>query len=165
MARILDKFLPDVGAQLIKATQEYDFVKSELDSLDEIKAEYLRLLTSNTEKECQAGVSLYGVHRDDLDIMINGESSRSFASQGQQRSAVLSLKLAEGEVNREICGEYPVYLLDDVLSELDEKRKKFVINGIKEKQVIITSCEDGENMKFADIVTEVVGGNYVSSYR
>ena len=128
-----------------------------------IKKAYISLLNSSVEREIAAGVTLFGVHRDDIEININGENSRSFASQGQQRSAVLSLKLAEGEVNRAICGEYPVYLLDDVLSELDEKRRTFVINGIKEKQVIITSCENDENMKFADSVTEVVGGNYVSS--
>ena len=123
------------------------------------------MFKNNKDKEFAAGITLYGIHRDDIEININGENTRKFASQGQQRSAILSLKLAEGEVNREICGEYPVYLLDDVLSELDEKRKKFIINGIKEKQVIITSCENDESMKFADSLIEVVGGNYVSSRR
>ncbi len=131
---------------------------------EEIKRKYFELLSSNIEKELAAGVTLYGPHRDDIEIFINGEDTRSYASQGQQRSAVLSLKLAEGEVNRNICGEYPVYLLDDVLSELDEKRKKFVINGIKEKQVIITSCENDNDMKFADSLIEVKGGKYVSSH-
>ena len=133
--------------------------------ISDIRDEYFRLLTSNTERERAAGVSLYGPHRDDIEINIGGESARSFASQGQQRSCVLSMKLAEGEVNKDICGEYPVYLLDDVLSELDEKRKSFVINGIKEKQVVVTSCENDESMRFADAVFEVSGGNYVSSYR
>lgn len=133
------------------------------DDREEIKNEYFKLLSSSTERECAAGMTLFGVHREDVDININGESARSFASQGQQRSAVLSLKLAEGEVNRDICGEYPVYLLDDVLSELDGKRKEFVINGIKNNQVIITSCEDIGELKFADSVTEVSEGRYVSS--
>lgn len=140
-------------------------IPDEIKDYGEIKEEYIKALSSNLEKEFAAGVSLYGVHRDDLEIYINGESARLFCSQGQQRSIVLSLKLAEGEVNRAICGEYPVYLLDDVLSELDEKRKNFVIKGIKEKQVIITSCENEESMKFADSVVEVDGGNYVSSHR
>lgn len=140
-------------------------IPEELTSSEDIKNEYIRLLSTNTERECAAGVTLYGPHRDDMEINVNGSLARAFASQGQQRSLVLSMKLAEGEVNREICGEYPVYLLDDVLSELDEKRQKFVINGIKEKQVIITSCESDGILKFADAVTEVVGGNYVSSYR
>ncbi len=140
-------------------------IPDELNSPEDIKSEYIRLLCSNTERECAAGVTLFGPHRDDMEIYINEKSARAFASQGQQRSLVLSVKLAEGEVNREICGEYPVYLLDDVLSELDEKRRKFVINGIKEKQVIITSCESDGILKFADSITEVEGGNYVSSYR
>ena len=140
-------------------------VENEIKTVEDIKERYDFLLKSNLEKELSAGVSLYGVHRDDLEIEINGVSARSFASQGQQRSAVLSLKLSEGEVNREICGEYPVYLLDDVLSELDGKRKEFIINGIKEKQVIITSCENGEDMNFADTVIEVEGGKYVFAHR
>ncbi len=140
-------------------------ISEDLRDKDDIKKEYVRIFTSSIEKECSAGVSLYGPHRDDIQILINGEDTRIFASQGQQRSAILSLKLAEGEVNREICGEYPVYLLDDVLSELDEKRRSFVIKGIKDKQVIITSCESDEDIKFADFLIEAEGGKYVSSCR
>ena len=95
-----------------------------------------------------------------MEIFINGVSARSYASQGQQRSIVLALKLAEGEVNREICGEYPVFLFDDVLSELDEKRKNYVLSGIGERQIIITSCEsEGKNIP-ADRIIEVRGGIY-----
>ncbi|MBR2465996.1 MAG: DNA replication/repair protein RecF [Clostridia bacterium] len=164
----LDVYSKEIQYKISDGKEELSlFYKSgideELEDKEDIKKAYISLLNSSVEREIAAGVTLFGVHRDDIEININGENSRSFASQGQQRSAVLSLKLAEGEVNRAICGEYPVYLLDDVLSELDEKRRTFVINGIKEKQVIITSCENDENMKFADSVTEVVGGNYVSS--
>ncbi len=142
------------------------FYKSgiEEDAVD-IKNKYIKIFTSDFERECAAGVTLHGPHRDDIEIKINGKNARVYASQGQQRSAVLSLKLAEGEVNREICGEYPVYLLDDVMSELDEKRRAFVLGGIKEKQVIITSCENDEIKSLADSVTEVYLGEYVSSYR
>lgn len=166
----LDSFATDIQKNISDGKEELRlFYKSgisfECDTVEKIKSEYIKIFTENLERECAAGVSLFGPHRDDVDVFINGEYARAYASQGQQRSAVLSMKLAEGEVNREICGEYPVYLLDDVLSELDEIRKKFVINGIKDKQVIITSCENDENMKFADLVTEVSGGKYVSSYR
>ncbi len=140
-------------------------IPNELEDKKEIKKEYIKKLTENTEKEIFAGVTLYGPHRDEVEIMINNLDTRSFASQGQQRSCVLSLKLAEGEVNRAVCGEYPVYLLDDVLSELDEGRKRFVINGIRERQVIITSCEYGEDLKFADSLIEVKDGNYVFTRR
>ncbi len=126
---------------------------------EEIRAEYLRIFTEYLERERAAGISLFGPHRDDMEILINGKSARHFASQGQQRSVVLSLKLAEGEVNREICGEYPVFLFDDVLSELDEKRKKYVLSGIKEKQIIITGCERDPDVN-ADNIIEVSSGEF-----
>ena len=137
-------------------------IEKEISDIDEIKNEYKRILTLNLEKEKIVGSSLYGPHRDDLLININGKSARLFASQGQQRSIVLSLKLGEGEVNRDICGEYPVFLFDDVLSELDEKRKKFIIDGIGEKQIIITSCENNIKEIFADRIIEVKDGEYFS---
>jgi DNA replication and repair protein RecF len=114
------------------------------DSFDrkEVEEEYKRIFTENIMKERYAGVTLYGPHREDLVISLNGMDSRVFASQGQQRSVVLSLKMAEGEVSRELFSEYPVFLFDDVLSELDEKRQSFVLSGIKDKQIIITSCEN-----------------------
>ena len=113
-----------------------------------------------TEKEKNAGITLFGPHRDDMEININGKSSRIFASQGQQRSIVLSLKIAEGEIIKELCGEYPVFLFDDVLSELDEKRKRYIIKGKGEKQILISSCEKDENIFFADRVIKVSQGKY-----
>ena len=95
-----------------------------------------------------------------MEILLNGVSARSFASQGQQRSIVLSLKLAEGEVNRDICGEYPVFLFDDVLSELDEKRKEYVLSGIGERQIIITSCDKESLVSAASNIIEVKDGIY-----
>ena len=131
------------------------------DTLDKerVKEAYYRKLTSNIERECIVGQSLYGPHRDDLEIMINGKPARYFASQGQQRSVVLSLKLAEGEVSREISGEYPVFLFDDVLSELDEKRRKYILEGIGERQIIITSCERDDG-KIEGKKIEVRSGSY-----
>lgn len=142
-------------------------VDEQYSTLSEIKDEYLRVFKRENEREKMAGITLFGVHRDDIDIMINGKSARSFSSQGQQRSIVLALKLAEGEVNREICGEYPVFLFDDVLSELDCKRKEYLLSGIGERQVIITSCENDPDKIIADGVIKVKDGDYknVSSYR
>ena len=113
------------------------------ESEEEIKESYLNLFKENLSREMAAGCTLFGVHRDDLAVDINGKSARSFASQGQQRSAVLSLKLAEGEVCRAITGEYPVFLFDDVMSELDEKRRGYVLRETGDRQVIITACESG----------------------
>ena len=107
----------------------------------ELCAAYLCRFTDNLQKEIAAGCTLYGVHRDDLSVTVNGVSARSFASQGQQRSIVLALKLAEGETSRAITGEYPVFLFDDVLSELDEGRRSYILSDPGERQFIITACE------------------------
>ncbi|MCL2513227.1 MAG: DNA replication/repair protein RecF [Oscillospiraceae bacterium] len=83
----------------------------------------------------------YGPHRDDLDIWINGLPSRAYGSQGQQRSAALSLKLAEADIIKESTGEQPVILLDDVMSELDMSRQDYILNRIKNRQVFVTCCD------------------------
>lgn len=94
------------------------------------------------QAELDSGQCLTGAHKDDLEIFINGKSARSFASQGQTRTAALSLKLAEREIFLAETGEYPILLLDDVLSELDVKRQEFVLNRIGGGQTLITCCED-----------------------
>ncbi len=130
-----------------------------------VRSEYEHMFLDNLERECAAGITLFGPHRDDIKIKINGNDARYFASQGQQRSIVLSLKLSEGEIIRERFGEYPVFLFDDVLSELDEKRRGYVISGVGDKQIIITSC-DPDEFKEIDVNTiDVFGGRYVHSHR
>ena len=104
------------------------------------KEDYLRLLTDNMNSELRAGMTLYGVHRDDMEITVNSMDARMFCSQGQQRTVALAMKLAEGELSC-VNGSYPVYLLDDILSELDESRRKIILEGIKNRQVIISSCD------------------------
>ena len=85
---------------------------------------------------------LSGPHKDDLLLNLNGVSVRTYGSQGQTRTAALSLELAEREIFFENDGEYPVLLLDDVLSELDPRRQEFVLNRIRGGQVFITCCEE-----------------------
>lgn len=97
---------------------------------------------SHRSAELDSAQCFTGAHRDDLDISINGYSARSFASQGQTRTAALSLKLAERDILLSETGEYPVLLLDDVLSELDPKRQEFVLNRLVGGQTLITCCED-----------------------
>ncbi len=99
------------------------------------------------EREIAAQCCLCGIHRDDIEITINGNLARQFASQGQARTAALSLKLAERMIFFEETGEYPVLLLDDVLSELDQKRQEFVLNRIDGGQVFISCCENEEISK------------------
>lgn len=106
-----------------------------------VRAHLYRRLCENHERELGAGATLYGIHKDDMEVTLNGRSARSFCSQGQQRSLALALKIAEGEICLEECGEYPVLLLDDVLSELDRGRREYLLQHIKGKQVIITTCE------------------------
>ena len=135
-------------------------IREDTSDKEEIKNIYYDKLTRERHREKIVGTSLFGPHRDDMEININGVSARSFGSQGQQRSTVLSLKLAEGEVNKKICGEYPVFLFDDVLSELDDKRKEYILSGIGERQIIITSCERESFEIRANNVIEVNNGVY-----
>ncbi len=130
-----------------------------------LKENYLEKLSEYKEKEKESLFCMVGVHRDDIDIFINGKPAKNYASQGQIRTAVLSLKLAETEIIKEETGEYPVMLLDDILSELDKSRREFLISKIKGKQIIIT-CTDIENY-FNDNVNiiEIKDGKNVSSYR
>lgn len=140
-------------------------IEGEVSDLQAAKEAYYRIFSENIEKESLYGVSLYGPHRDDLKIFLNGKEARSFASQGQQRSIVLAMKLAEGEVIKEMFGEYPVFLFDDVLSELDDGRRRYVLSGAGDRQIIITSCSAEECREFSDNEIDVSGGRYVCSHR
>ncbi len=114
------------------------------ENIEEIKENFLKKLYEYKEKEKENLFCMAGVHRDEIDIEINGKNAKSYASQGQIRTAVLCLKSAQMEIIKEETGNYPVMLLDDILSELDKKRRDFLINQIKGKQIIIT-CTDIEN--------------------
>ena len=118
---------------------------------EKTKEKYYQLLTSSYDREISAGATLWGIHKDDLDIRLNGKSARIYGSQGQQRSLALALKLAEGEICREEFGDYPVFLFDDVLSELDGTRREYLIHKIKDKQVILTSCEPSLLSELSDV--------------
>ena len=92
-------------------------------------------------QELRAGFCLTGPHREDLEILIDGQPGKIYGSQGQQRSAVLALKLAEASVAGEVLGEHPVMLLDDVLSELDATRQEYLLTRMRQKQTIVTACD------------------------
>ena len=122
---------------------------------------YRELLMSSHDREIAAGATLWGIHKDDLDIRLNGKSARIYASQGQQRSLALAMKLAEGEICREEFGDDPVFLFDDVLSELDASRRDFLIRRIKDKQVILTTCENESLFSLDDAhMIRVENGTY-----
>lgn len=123
---------------------------------------FLRLLTDFHEREIAAGSTLYGIHKDDILINLNGKNTRLYSSQGQQRSLALAMKLAEGEICRMDCGEYPVFLFDDVFSELDSIRRKNLLREIADRQVIITSCESDMDFDIPYRRIEVTKGKYKS---
>ena len=128
---------------------------------ESVKKKYFELLMSSHEREIAVGSTLWGIHKDDLDIRLNGKSARIYASQGQQRSLALAMKLAEGEICKEEFGDQPVFLFDDVLSELDASRREYLINKIHEKQVIMTTCEYDGVSRFKDAkVIRVENGRY-----
>ena len=116
-------------------------------SRDELKAALLESLQKKQNDDIYAGFTTSGVHRDDLTIKINGYEAKNFGSQGQQRSAVLAMKLAEATVLGNEKGEKPVILLDDVLSELDPSRQDYLLNRLDGLQVFITCCEPSINAK------------------
>ena len=100
-------------------------------------------LESHYRAELQSGQCLTGPHKDDFTITLSGIDLKAYGSQGQTRTAAISLKLAQRKLMKREFGEEPLLLLDDVLSELDEKRQDFVLNQISTGQVFITCCEPG----------------------
>ena len=132
------------GEELSLRYQTVSTVRDPYASAKEIYYDICDHQERHRQAELESAQCLTGAHKDDLEIEINGRSARSFASQGQTRTAALSLKLAEREILQAESGEMPILLLDDVLSELDQKRQEFVLNRIGGGQTLITCCEDAE---------------------
>lgn len=124
------------------------------------KEKYLLALKSNREKDIERGFTSCGVHRDDIYFFINGKKVDVFGSQGQQRTTILTLKLAELEVIKDEIGESPVLLLDDFMSELDNNRKMNFLKNIKNTQIIIT-CTDEINIENININKFIVNNGQV----
>ena len=116
-------------------------VRDPLGPTVELYEDLRRHQDSHAKAERDARSCLSGPHKDDLMARINGQPARQYASQGQTRTAALSLKLAERELFRDDTGQWPILLLDDVLSELDAQRQDFVLRRITGGQVILTGCE------------------------
>lgn len=105
---------------------------------EDMKNKYLNDLKNNIKNDLETGSTELGPHRDDMDMEINGKNLKTYGSQGQQRTVVLSIKLSEVELIKRERGMYPVLLLDDVFSELDEERRKYLIRSFKDMQTLIT---------------------------
>ena len=122
-------------------------------------------LRKSRPSDLKQRTTLTGPHRDDLSFIINDIDIRRFGSQGQQRTAALSLKLAEIELVKKIVNDYPILLLDDVLSELDGSRQNHLLSGINHIQTMITctGLEDFVNNRFRiDKIFKVVSGEVYS---
>ncbi len=147
---LLNKFLPEVYNGLSEGKEQLStfYIDSSKKNLRE------GLLLSRRE-DMFSGSTSVGPHRDDIEFKINGFSVRNYGSQGQKRSVALSVKLAEAEVITKKIGEYPVFLLDDVMSELDPERQNFILNHIENMQVFLTCCDPSnvKNLKAGKIFT------------
>lgn len=140
LAQSLHKELSNQRDQL---SLYYESCHSKLnyEQLDTLRENFLEVFSLCKLKEKEQGVTAIGPHRDDLFIELNGKKAQFFASQGQQRTIVLSLKLAEIEWMYQMSGEYPILLLDDVLSELDDARQHILMNCIEDKvQTFLTTA-------------------------
>ncbi len=121
-----------------------------------VKNKLMEITQKNKTRELAAMMSLTGPHRDEIELFINGAQVKQFASQGQQRTVVLTMKIAQIELVKQSVGEYPVLLLDDILSELDKSRQSFLMERIRCSQVIMT-CTDayaigrGDNKSFYSV--------------
>ena len=139
---ILKEFIPEIykGISNGRENLEIEYISSNT-------GENLLTDLKNSRKEDMFTYKTsVGPHRDDLEFKINGISAKNFGSQGQKRSVALSLKLAEAEILKKTTGEYPICLLDDIMSELDPKRQNFILNHIKEMQTFLSCC-DPETLK------------------
>ncbi len=116
-------------------------VRYESEEKNSIAEKYYETMKKNRPNDLYLKNTTSGPHRDDIEILINGISARKFGSQGQQRSASLALKLGEAEIIKDLKGEHPIILLDDVMSELDSTRQNYILNKMTGKQVFITCCE------------------------
>lgn len=136
-------FAADIQKQISSETLALSYTPN----LDNMAANLAESLFSKLEqsqlREIDAGAAQYGIQRDDLRICIDDKETKIYGSQGQQRTAVLSLKIAETEYIRHVRDEYPVLLLDDIMSELDLNRRLFLAEKIRDKQVLLT-CTDSD---------------------
>ena len=137
----IEKILKKINQIHKEITDEKEELKIEYLSNCSSKEVYMKMLKERRKLDIIKGFTTKGVHRDDFVIYINGKEVNIYGSQGQNRTVVLSLKIAELNVIYDEIGEYPILLLDDFMSELDEKRRKNFLNNIKNTQVILTGTE------------------------
>ena len=157
----INKIIEKINLIHKKITEDKEEIKIEYitDSLDE--KELLNQIKNRRKLDIIKGYTTKGVHRDDFNIYINNNLVNIYGSQGQHRTAVLSLKMCELEIIKEEIGESPILLLDDFMSELDEKRRKNFLNNIEDTQVIITCTDELKNEKINKNIFYVNNGKII----
>ena len=135
----LNKYSSKIHSDITSGKERIEFKYiSTIKDLENIRENFYSLLEKNRVRDCERGITSVGPHRDDFNVLINDIDTKSYGSQGQQRTAVLTIKFSSLKIIKELTGEYPVLLLDDVLSELDFSRKRYVLSTIGDIQTIIT---------------------------
>ena len=138
---------------------------SDEDTIETVYNKFFEKLCSSRQHDIETRTTRYGIHKDDLNIYINDLDVRLYGSQGQQRTASISLKLSEIELIKNEVGEYPILILDDVFSELDETRQKLLIENLSQVQMFITTAEVSHKKIFNKSNTTIFNisqGNVVS---
>lgn len=146
------------GAEKLKLIYLNQFTKDAV-SQEEYRRLILERLWKMRETDLAMGQTMSGIHKDDILMLLSGKSMKFFASQGQIRSAVLAIKLAEAECIKDRQETEPVLLLDDILSELDSKRQKFIFGRMEGRQTILSTCELGKIRKKGDKVFFIKDGS------
>ena len=142
----LKQYTADIYAGISGGRENFELsylnsVKEEGQTSEEWSQILYDSLLKNRKRDIFRCMTMTGPHKDDIEIELNKKSARIYGSQGQQRSCALSLKIAEGFIIREISGEQPVALLDDVMSELDGKRQNDLLKYLQNWQVFVTCCD------------------------
>ena len=163
----LNKYAEKIHSDITSGKEKINFKYiSTIKDLENIKENFYTLLKKNRSKDCDRGITSIGPHRDDFFVYINDIDTKSYGSQGQQRTAVLTMKFSSLEIIKELTGEFPVLLLDDVLSELDFNRKKYILSTIGQIQTVITCTGIEDLYEYLDEkakVFKVKNGEIVNS--
>ena len=149
MAEERHAYLTD-GAEKLEIFSEKKYPAAK----EEIEKKLSEEFAQNYERDVRLGFTASGPHRDDLKILIGGEEARVYGSQGQARTAALAIKLAELEIFKNHAGEYPVLILDDVMSELDLPRRRKLLQKLDGVQTVLT-CTHTEKVLFGKTVNKI----------
>ena len=135
--KLMQQFAGDYYEKISMGKEKLTFVYRDM---GKTRDEIMKKLEYNRDRDKILGYTSAGIHREDIDIYLDGKKAGEYASQGQQRSIVIAMKLAESDIMQQVTDVAPAVLLDDVLSELDSARQDYLLNNIKGRQVFITSC-------------------------